>query len=149
MGHAVLCARPVVGNEPFMVILADDLIEEDTEEGGAMSQMVRHFNKYQCSILGVERVPKSETQKYGIVHPLPFATRLSNVDSIVEKPKPEVAPSTLGVVGRYILTPRIFHHLERVGGEGVAAVVHGFNSICLNDAISRVRPRSRADLLQS
>ena len=112
LGHAVLCARPVVGNEPFMVILADDLIEEDAQEGGAMSQMVRHFNKYQCSILGVERVPKSETNKYGIVHPLPFATRLSNVDGIVEKPKPEHAPSDLAVVGRYILTSRIFDLLE-------------------------------------
>ena len=112
LGHAVLCARPVVGNEPFAVILADDLIEEDPSEGGALSQMTRYFNKYQCSILGVERVPKSETQKYGIVHPLPFATRLSNVDGIVEKPKPENAPSNLAVVGRYILTSRIFDLLE-------------------------------------
>ncbi|MEI2783223.1 MAG: UTP--glucose-1-phosphate uridylyltransferase GalU [Candidatus Competibacter sp.] len=112
LGHAVLCARPVVGDEPFAVILADDLIEEDGQEGGALSQMTRQFNKYQCSILGVERVPKSETNKYGIVHPLPFATRLSNVDGIVEKPKPENAPSDLAVVGRYILTSRIFDLLE-------------------------------------
>ena len=108
LGHAVLCARPAVGNEPFAVILADDLIEEDAQEGGALSQMARQFNKYQCSILGVERVPQSETNKYGIVHPLPFANRLSNVDGIVEKPKPENAPSNLAVVGRYILTSRIF-----------------------------------------
>ena len=113
LGHAVLCARPVVGDEPFAVILADDLIEEDAQEGGALSQMARQFNKYQCSILGVERVPKSETNKYGIVHPLPFATRLSNVDGIVEKPKPENAPSNLAVVGRYILTSRIFDLLEK------------------------------------
>jgi UTP--glucose-1-phosphate uridylyltransferase len=112
LGHAVLCARPVVGNEPFAVILADDLIEEDAQEGGALTQMTRQFNKYQCSILGVERVPKSETNKYGIVHPLPFANRLSNVDGIVEKPKPENAPSNLAVVGRYILTSRIFDLLE-------------------------------------
>ena len=113
LGHAVLCARPVVGNEPFAVILADDLIAEDRVEGGALTQMARHFNKYQCSILGVERVPPLETNKYGIVHPLPFATRLSNVDGIVEKPKPENAPSDLAVVGRYILTPRIFELLEK------------------------------------
>lgn len=112
LGHAVLCARPVVGNEPFAIILADDLIEEDTTEGGALSQMARHFNKYQCSILGVERVPPEETNKYGIVHPLPFASRISNVDSIVEKPKPKDAPSNLAVVGRYILTPRIFDLLQ-------------------------------------
>ena len=112
LGHAVLCARPVVGDEPFAVILADDLIEEDAQEGGALSQMTRQFNKYQCSILGVERVPKAETNKYGIVHPLPFANRLSNVDGIIEKPKPENAPSNLAVVGRYILTSRIFDLLQ-------------------------------------
>ena len=112
LGHAVLCARPVVGEEPFAVILADDLIEEDAQEGGALTQMTRQFNKYQCSILGVERVPQSETNKYGIVHPLPFANRLSNVDGIVEKPKPENAPSNLAVVGRYILTSRIFDLLQ-------------------------------------
>lgn len=112
LGHAVLCARPVVGNEPFAIILADDLIEEDEREGGALSQMARHFNKYQCSILGVERVPPEETNKYGIVRPLPFASRISNVDNIVEKPKPADAPSNLAVVGRYILTPRIFDLLE-------------------------------------
>ena len=114
LGHAVLCARPVVGDEPFAVILADDLIEEDPREGGALSQMARHFNKYQCSILGVERVPKEETNKYGIVHPLPFATRISNVDGIVEQPKPEQAPSNLAVVRRYILTPRIFDLLQTI-----------------------------------
>ncbi|MBZ4193167.1 MAG: UTP--glucose-1-phosphate uridylyltransferase GalU [Candidatus Contendobacter sp.] len=114
LGHAVLCARPVVGNEPFAVILADDLIEEDASEGSTLTQMTRCFNKYQCSILGVERVPKEETHKYGIVHPLPFANRLSNVESIVEKPKPEHAPSNLAVVGRYILTSRIFDLLEHI-----------------------------------
>ncbi|QQS54547.1 MAG: UTP--glucose-1-phosphate uridylyltransferase GalU [Candidatus Competibacteraceae bacterium] len=132
LGHAVLCARPVVGDEPFAVILADDLIEEDAREGGTMSQMARHFNKYQCSILGVERVPKAETNKYGIVHPLPFANRISNVDGIVEKPQPEDAPSDLAVVGRYILTPRIFDlltHVPRGAGneiqltDGIAALL--------------------------
>ena len=133
LGHAVLCARPVVGQEPVAVILADDLIEEDAQEGGALSQMTRQFNKYQCSILGVERVPQSETNKYGIVHPLPFANRLSNVDGIVEKPKPENAPSNLAVVGRYILTSRIFDLLQNTprgaGNEiqltdGIAALLH-------------------------
>jgi UTP--glucose-1-phosphate uridylyltransferase len=108
LGHAVLCARRVVGDEPFGIILADDLIKEDTKDGGALSQMIRHFNKYQCSILGVERVPPAEVYRYGIVQPLPFANRISNVENIVEKPKPADAPSNLAVVGRYILTPRIF-----------------------------------------
>ncbi|MFO1430126.1 MAG: UTP--glucose-1-phosphate uridylyltransferase GalU [Candidatus Competibacteraceae bacterium] len=106
LGHAVLCASAVVGDEPFAILLADDLI--DSAGAGALAQMADHFHKYQCSILGVERVPPEETFKYGIVHPLPFASSLSNVDSIVEKPKPAEAPSNLAVVGRYILTPRIF-----------------------------------------
>ncbi len=98
LGHAVLCASPVVGDEPFAILLADDLI--DAPEGGALAQMTAHFQKFQCSILGVERVPPEETYKYGIVHPLPFAQnqKLSNVDSIVEKPKPAEAPSNLAVV---------------------------------------------------
>jgi len=75
--------------------------------------MVAQFHRYQCSMLGVERVPQSETSKYGIVQPLPFAGRLNNVDGIVEKPKPQEAPSNLAVVGRYILTPRIFGLLEK------------------------------------
>ena len=110
LGHAVLCAKSVAGGQPFAVVLADDLI--DAPGNGTLSQMTEHFNKYQCSILGVQRVPPEETQKYGIVHPLPFAHRLSNLDGIVEKPKPKDAPSNLAVVGRYILTPRIFELLE-------------------------------------
>ena len=76
--------------------------------------MARCFNKYQCSILGVERVPHEETNKYGIVNPLPFASRLNNVGGIIEKPKPQNAPSNLAVVGRYILTSRIFDLLEHI-----------------------------------
>ncbi len=78
LGHAVLCAKPIVGQEPCAVLLADDLI--DAPRGGAMAQMAAHFDKYQCSILGVERVPPEETFKYGIVTPLPFAAHLSNVE---------------------------------------------------------------------
>lgn len=127
LGHAVLCAKSVVGERPFAVLLADDLI--DAPNGGTLAQMVQHFNKYQCSILGVQQVPPSETHKYGIVQTLPFATRLSNLESIVEKPKPEEAPSNLGVVGRYILTPRIFELLEQTPrGAG--------NEIQLTDAIA-------------
>ncbi len=129
LGHAVLCARRVVGDEPFGIILADDLIKEDIKDGGALSQMVRHFNKYQCSILGVERVPPEEVYRYGIIQPLPFANRISNVVNIVEKPKPADAPSNLAVVGRYILTPRIFDLLANtLRGTG--------NEIQLTDGIS-------------
>ena len=111
LGHAVLCASSVVGDEPFAILLADDLI--DAPDASALAQMTAHFHKYQCSILGVERVPQDETNKYGIIRPLAFAQKLSNVESIVEKPKPAEAPSNLAVVGRYILTPRIFDLLRR------------------------------------
>jgi UTP--glucose-1-phosphate uridylyltransferase len=126
LGHAVLCARPVVGNEPFAVLLADDLI--DGGQLGVLSQMTRQFHKYQCSILGVERVPRDATDQYGIVATLPFSSDLSNVEGIVEKPDPSEAPSDLGVVGRYILTPRIFKLIEQTPrGAG--------NEIQLTDAI--------------
>ena len=118
LGHAVLCAKPVVNNEPFAVILADDLIDA---EQPAMKQMTDLFSYYQCSILGVQQVAREETRSYGIVAAQPITRHLSKVDAIVEKPEPAAAPSTLGVVGRYILTPRIFHHLENLpkgaGGE--------------------------------
>ena len=128
LGHAVLCARPVVGDEPFAVLLADDLIL-DSEGAGVMSQMAEHYNRYQCSILGVERVPKEDTDKYGIVSPLPFAEGLGNVEAIVEKPPTDEAPSNLAVVGRYILTSRIFEMLEKTErGAG--------NEIQLTDGIS-------------
>jgi UTP--glucose-1-phosphate uridylyltransferase len=118
LGHAVLCAQPVVGNEPFAVILADDLLDGNPP---VMKQMVDQYNYYQCSVLGVQQVAPEETASYGIVDATPMAERVSRVNAIVEKPKPEDAPSTLGVVGRYILTPRIFHHIQHLkpgaGGE--------------------------------
>ena len=119
LGHAVLCARPVVGNEPFAVILADDLIDGEGES--CLKQMVRKFDYNRCSVLGVEVVPPSDTDKYGVVKSEPVSEGLSRVSAIVEKPKPADAPSNLAVVGRYILTPRIFDLLQTTargaGGE--------------------------------
>jgi len=118
LGHAVLCAQPVVGNEPFAVILAGDLLDGTPP---VMRQMVDQYNYYQCSVLGVQQVAPEDTASYGIVDASPMAERVSRVNAIVEKPRPEEAPSTLGVVGRYILTPRIFHHIQHLkpgaGGE--------------------------------
>ena len=119
LGHAVLCAKKVVGDEPFAVILADDLI--DGHGTPCLAQMARLFDRERCSILGVEEVAREETDRYGIVDHEPLDARTVALRGIVEKPRPEVAPSTLAVVGRYILTPRIFALLERVtpgaGGE--------------------------------
>lgn len=118
LGHAVQCAYPAVGNEPFAVILADDLIDA---EPSVMKQMVDLYDYYHSSIIGVQNIPAEETASYGIVGAKPLADNLSIVETIVEKPKPENAPSTLGVVGRYILTPSIFNHLATLqsgsGGE--------------------------------
>lgn len=126
LGHAVLCAKPVVENEAFAVLLADDLLDANKP---VVQQMIDTYNYYSCSVLGVQDVPRAETQSYGIVAAQPLTERVEKVSAIVEKPKPEDAPSTLAVVGRYVLTPRIFHHLETVtpgsGGE-----------IQLTDAIS-------------
>jgi UTP--glucose-1-phosphate uridylyltransferase len=112
LGHAILCARPVIGDEPFAVLLADDLLDGQPP---VMKQMADVFDFYRCSVIGVLDVPRSETKSYGIVKALPVAESLERIEAIVEKPKPEDAPSTLGVVGRYILTPRIFHYLENIG----------------------------------
>lgn len=112
LGHAVLCAQPVVGNEPFAVLLADDLLDG---EPAVMRQMVDVYDYYKCSVLGVQQVPREDTRSYGIVASKPLKEDLESVHAIVEKPKPEEAPSTLAVVGRYVLTPRIFHHLAHLG----------------------------------
>lgn len=118
LGHAVRCAYPAVGEEPFAVILADDLIDAKPP---VMKQMVDLYDYYHSSIIGVQNIPLEETASYGIVGAKAMAESLSIVETIVEKPQPESAPSTLGVVGRYILTPRIFHHLANLqsgsGGE--------------------------------
>ena len=120
LGHAVLCARPVVGNEPFAVILADDMINNG-DDPSCLAQMVDVFNDNQSSVLGVERIDPSETNKYGIVKTVDNNEGLSKVNGIIEKPHPDVAPSNLAVVGRYILMPEIFALLEKTdrgaGGE--------------------------------
>jgi UTP--glucose-1-phosphate uridylyltransferase len=118
LGHAVLCAQPVVGDEPFAVLLADDLIDADPP---VMAQMAARHAAEGCSILGVMEVPREQTASYGIVSPERAGAELSAVRALVEKPKPESAPSTLAVVGRYVLAPRIFERLAAVqpgsGGE--------------------------------
>jgi UTP--glucose-1-phosphate uridylyltransferase len=126
LGHAVLCAKPAVGNLPFFVHLADDLI--DAEES-CLAQMAQRFDN--GSIVAVQTVPHNQTDKYGIVKSGARRGDLLRVDRIVEKPKPDKAPSNLAVVGRYLLTPRIFTHLERIG-EGAGGEIQ------LTDGIARL-----------
>jgi UTP--glucose-1-phosphate uridylyltransferase len=118
LGHAVLCAEKLVRDEPFAVLLADDLIEGKPP---ALQQMAELYSHYRCSILGVETIDRESSRSYGVVDGRHWDDRLVKLDGIVEKPHPKDAPSNLGVVGRYILTPRIFSHIRALqpgaGGE--------------------------------
>ncbi|MAA76017.1 MAG: UTP--glucose-1-phosphate uridylyltransferase [Salinisphaeraceae bacterium] len=129
LGHAISCALPAVGDQDFAVILADDLIAGSFQP--CLAQMQRVYQEYGTSVLAVQRVPQEETYKYGIVEVEPIGPGLSEIRGIVEKPDPDKAPSNLAVVGRYILTPRIFKILDQTkpgaGGE-----------IQLTDAIERL-----------
>ncbi len=127
LGHAVLCAQPVVGDEPFAVILADDLIDASP---GVTRQLVEAYEKHNASVLAVQDVPRAETNRYGIVTSTPLEDGIERVTGMIEKPDPATAPSTLAVVGRYVLRPEIFDELATTprgsGGE-----------IQLTDAIAR------------
>jgi len=132
LGHAVLCARPVIGNDPFAVLLADDFMDTDAGVRPVLAQMTDVFEYERCSVLAVQDVPREQTRQYGIVSAAPYRANLELVSGIVEKPKPDVAPSTLAVVGRYVLTAKIFSYLENIGAgsggeiqltDGIAALM--------------------------
>jgi UTP--glucose-1-phosphate uridylyltransferase len=133
LGHAVLCAKPLVGSDPFAVLLADDLM---VGEPPVMQQMVEQFAQWRASVLAVQDVPREHTSRYGIVSGQPVAAGLVDVTGLVEKPAPADAPNTLAVAGRYILTAGIFSELESlprgVGGE-----------IQLTDGIARLLRREK------
>jgi len=118
LGHAVLMAASVIDDEPFAVMLADDVIRATPS---VLQQMVEIYEKHQCSVIGVQRVAREETRSYGIVDADPIGHRIHRIKAMVEKPHPDQAPSNLAVVGRYILTPRVFELLRKVssgaGGE--------------------------------
>ena len=118
LGHAVLCGQRLIGNDPFAVLLADDLM---IGEKPILQQMTEEFEEWRASIIAVQEVPPEHTRRYGIVDGTPVNDRMMDVSRIVEKPAPEDAPSRLGVAGRYILTPGIFHEIlnqpRGVGGE--------------------------------
>jgi len=107
LGHAILTGEPLIGNNPFAVILADDLCE-----GEVLSQMVKLYEKFKCSIVAIEEVPKEETSKYGVIAGREIEDGVFMIDDMVEKPEPKNAPSNLAIIGRYILTPDIFDILR-------------------------------------
>ena len=118
LGHAVWCARRFIGDEPFAVLLGDDIVRGEIP---CLKQLMDVHEEFGIAVLGVQDVPKNDVSRYGIVGAVPIRSRLSRVQELVEKPKPEYAPSTLAIIGRYILTPRVFDFLENapagVGGE--------------------------------
>jgi UTP--glucose-1-phosphate uridylyltransferase len=133
LGHAVLCAKKFIGNEPFAVLLGDDIIDSDVP---ALRQMMEQYNQVQSSILGVKDVPRSEVNKYGIVDYAGQSGELFAVKGLVEKPAIEKAPSTQAIIGRYILTPAIFDMLEEVKPDQKG-------EIQLTDAIDRLLSKER------
>ncbi|MBC7717844.1 MAG: UTP--glucose-1-phosphate uridylyltransferase GalU [Pseudorhodobacter sp.] len=133
LGHAVLCAQRLVGAEPFAVLLADDLMVGETP---VLKQMVQQYEEWRVSILAVQEVPAEQTRRYGIVAGTAINDHLMDVSRIVEKPAPEVAPSRLGVAGRYILTPGVFHEIANQQ-RGVG------NEIQLTDGIAGLLRREK------
>jgi UTP--glucose-1-phosphate uridylyltransferase len=134
LGHAVLCAKAVLGNEPFAVILADDLIDAKIP---VLEQMVEVYERHRRSVLAVQTVAREDTASYGIIQGEPEGDRLYRVIGIVEKPKPADAPSTLAVVGRYILAPTILSHLEaaRPGAGGEIQLTDAIASLLEREAV--------------
>ena len=131
LGHAVLCAAPVVGDEPFAIILADDLMDPGQAGVPVMRQMVDLYEQHRASLIAVEEVPPEETSKYGIVQSSAWGIRTERMTNIIEKPKPADAPSNLAVVGRYLLTSRVFD-LIRTQAPGAGGEIQ------LTDAIARL-----------
>jgi UTP--glucose-1-phosphate uridylyltransferase len=138
LGHAVLCARRLVGDEPFAVVLADDLIHAQPP---CLAQMLRVYEEHGGSVVATQQVPAEKTSSYGILDATPMADRTFSVRGMVEKPQPAAAPSNLAIVGRYILSPRIFEELEQVtpgsGGE-----------IQLTDGLVRLLKREKISALE-
>lgn len=157
LGHAVLCAKPVVGDEMFGVILADDLISNPGGDG-CLKQMADLAFAENAGVIAVEEVPHDETHKYGIVDAIPLTERSAQIKFMVEKPKPEVAPSNLAVVGRYVLPGRIFSLLEKTrpgaGGEiqltdGIEALLHEQKVLAYRFAGTRYDCGSKIGLVQA
>ncbi len=138
LGHAVLCAKELVGGEPFAVLLADDLM---TGQVPIMKQMVEQFKEWRASILAVQNVPTEHTKRYGIVSGTEVRDDMMDVSGMVEKPSPELAPSTLAVAGRYILTPGIFSELENLpsGTGGEIQLTDGISSLLRREKVFAFR----------
>jgi UTP--glucose-1-phosphate uridylyltransferase len=136
LGHAVLCAQRLVGNQPFAVLLADDLMVGSPP---VLKQMVEQFQEWRASILAVQEVPEEQTRRYGIVAGTQVNDRMMDVTRIVEKPAPEDAPSRLGVAGRYILTPGVFHASQPRGVGGEIQLTDGISGLLRREKVFAFR----------
>ncbi len=138
LGHAVLCAEKLVGDHPFAVLLADDLLDGKPP---VLQQMVEVFNHYQCSVLGVEEIAPEDSRSYGVIEGKEWEDNIIKLSGIVEKPAPESAPSNLGVVGRYILKPGIFDHIRALkpGAGGELQLTDAIQSFMQNEQVLALR----------
>ncbi|MBC5781721.1 UTP--glucose-1-phosphate uridylyltransferase GalU [Ramlibacter sp. USB13] len=145
LGHAVLCAAPIVNDEPFAVLLADDLMTGGEGSPGVLAQMVEQFLELQTSILAVQEVPTEHVKRYGIVAGDPVADRLVKVRQMVEKPSPENAPSRLGVAGRYVLTPAVFDKIRNQprGSGGEIQLTDGIAQLIGSEGVHAYRYRGK------
>jgi UTP--glucose-1-phosphate uridylyltransferase len=141
LGHAVLCAQPIVGNEPFAVLLADDLMTGADGGPGVLAQMVEVFGQVKTSVLAVQEVPLEHVRRYGIVAGEPAGERLVKLAKMVEKPAPEQAPSRLGVAGRYILTPAVFERIRNQprGSGGEIQLTDGIAQLIATEGVHAFR----------
>jgi UTP--glucose-1-phosphate uridylyltransferase len=145
LGHAVLCAQPIVGDEPFAVLLADDLMTGDEGGPGVLSQMVEQFAQTQTTVLAVQEVPLDHVKRYGIVAGEAVNDRLVKVTQMVEKPSPEKAPSRLGVAGRYILTPAVFDCIrdQPRGSGGEIQLTDGIAQLIATEGVHAYRYKGK------
>ena len=137
LGHAILTGEPLIGNEPFAVVLADDLC--DSYEKSVLTQMINVYEKYKCSVVAIEEVPMSQTNKYGIISckPIENSNNIFEVTDMIEKPEKKDAPSNLGIIGRYILTPDIFEILKstKPGKSGEIQITDALQIQAKNDKV--------------
>ncbi|MGF6644973.1 UTP--glucose-1-phosphate uridylyltransferase GalU [Paraburkholderia sp. GAS82] len=138
LGHAVLCAEKLIGDEPFAVMLADDLIDGRPP---VLTQMIGVFDHYHCSVIGVEEIEPRETRSYGVIEGKAWDDRVFRMSGVVEKPEPARAPSNLGVVGRYVLTPGIFGHLRKTqpGAGGEIQLTDAIQSLLADEQVLAYR----------
>jgi len=143
LGHAILTGEPMIGAETFAVILADDLCAAptDSDEKRALAQLAELYERYQCSVIAIEEVPKEDTSSYGIISGDEIAPGIYQVNDMVEKPKPEDAPTNMAIIGRYILTPEIFGYLKQTapGANGEVQITDALKQLAQNRQVLAVK----------